>query len=61
MIRRADKVIVVADGSKVGRVCLAGICPITDVATMVTDTSADPAGVEAIRRAGTEVVVVGAA
>jgi DeoR family transcriptional regulator of aga operon len=57
MIRRADRVIVVADGSKVGKVCLAGICAITDVTTLVTDGSADDAGVEAIRRTGTEVVV----
>jgi DeoR family transcriptional regulator of aga operon len=57
MIRRADRVMVVADGSKVGRVCLAGICAVTDVAVLVTDDSADPAGVEAIRRAGAEVVV----
>jgi DeoR family transcriptional regulator of aga operon len=59
MIRRADRVIVVADGSKVGKVCLAGICPITAIATLVTDNSADATGIEAIRRAGTEVVVVG--
>src|SRR4051795_13478131 len=60
MIRRADRVIVVADGSKVGRVCLAGICAITDATTLVTDPSAHPAGIEAIRRAGTDVVVAGA-
>ena len=60
MIRRADRVIVVADGSKVGKICLAGICPITDVALLVTDATADPAGVDAIRRTGTEVVVAGA-
>ena len=59
MIRRADRVIVVADGSKVGKVCLAGICPVTDVSALVTDASADPAGVEAIRRTGTEVIVAG--
>ncbi|BCJ47692.1 DeoR family transcriptional regulator [Actinoplanes ianthinogenes] len=59
MIRRADRVIVVADGSKVGKVCLAGICPITGVATLVTDTGADPAALDAIRRTGTEVVVAG--
>src|SRR3954470_18777619 len=58
MIRRADRVIVVADGSKVGKVCLAGICAITDIAQLVTDASADPVGVEAIRRSGTEVIVV---
>jgi DeoR family transcriptional regulator of aga operon len=43
----------------VGKVCLAGICPITDVTTLVTDSSADEAGVEAIRRTGTDVVVAG--
>jgi DeoR family transcriptional regulator of aga operon len=59
MIRRADRVIVVADGSKVGKVCLAGICAVTDVALLVTDTSADAAGVDAIRRTGTEVVIAG--
>ena len=59
MIRRADRVIVVADGSKVGKVCLAGICPVTDVSALVTDASADPAGVEAIRRTGAEVIVAG--
>jgi DeoR family transcriptional regulator of aga operon len=57
MIRRADKVMVVADGSKVGKVCLARICGITDIAVLVTDSSADPAGVESIRRAGAQVVV----
>jgi DeoR family transcriptional regulator of aga operon len=57
MIRRADRVMVVADGSKVGRNCLAGICAVTDVAVLVTDAGADPDNVEAIRRAGTEVVV----
>ncbi|WP_239158695.1 MULTISPECIES: DeoR/GlpR family DNA-binding transcription regulator [Winogradskya] len=57
MIRRSNKVIVVADGSKVGKICLARICSITDVATLVTDDSADPTGIEAIRRAGTEVIV----
>jgi DeoR family transcriptional regulator, aga operon transcriptional repressor len=57
MIRRADRVMVVADGSKVGRNCLARICPITDVTTLVTDDSADPDGLDAIRRAGTEIVV----
>src|SRR6185369_209354 len=43
MIRRADRVMVVADGSKVGRNCLAAICPITGVSALVTDASADPA------------------
>ncbi|MBM2614392.1 DeoR/GlpR transcriptional regulator [Actinoplanes sp. LDG1-06] len=57
MIRRAGRVIVVADGSKIGKTCLAGICPITDVSLLVTDTTADPSGVEEIRRTGVEVLV----
>src|SRR5689334_23498275 len=57
MIHRSDRVMVVADGSKVGRNSLARICPITDVTTLVTDDSADPDGLEAIRRAGTAVTV----
>jgi DeoR family transcriptional regulator of aga operon len=60
MIERADRVIVVADGSKLGRVCLAGICAITDIATLVTDATAPPAEVDAIRRTGVEIVVAGA-
>jgi DeoR family transcriptional regulator of aga operon len=57
MIRRADQVIVVADGSKIGRAYLAAICPITDVSVLVTDSSADAAGLDAIRRGGTEVII----
>lgn len=60
MIRRADRVMVVADGTKVGRNCLARICAITDVAALVTDGSADPDEIAAIRAAGTEVVLAGA-
>src|SRR3954449_922174 len=59
MIRRSDRVMVVADGSKVGRNCLAAICPITDVAMLVTDSSADETGVDAIRRTGTDVMIAG--
>ncbi|WP_433085022.1 DeoR/GlpR family DNA-binding transcription regulator [Dactylosporangium sp. CA-052675] len=59
MLRQADKVIVVADGSKVGRVCLAQISPLDSVTTLITDSSADLDQVEAIRRTGTAVVVAG--
>lgn len=57
MLHRADRVIVVTDGSKIGRVCLAAIGPITDATTLVTDASADPAELEAIRRSGVEVII----
>ncbi|GGM15171.1 DeoR/GlpR family DNA-binding transcription regulator [Dactylosporangium sucinum] len=59
MIRRAEKIMVVADGSKIGRKCLARICGLDDARILViTDDSADPAEVHAIERAGTTVVVV---
>jgi DeoR family transcriptional regulator of aga operon len=57
MIRRARRVLVVADGSKIGRDHLAAICPIADVATLVTDDSADPAELALLRAAGCEVVL----
>jgi len=60
MIRRADRVIVVADGSKVGQILLAQICPVADVAELITDSSADPVALDGIRRAGTEVIIADA-
>jgi DeoR family transcriptional regulator of aga operon len=60
MVRRAERVIVVADGSKVGQTLLARICPVTDVSELITDSSADPAALDAIRHAGTEVVIADA-
>jgi DeoR family transcriptional regulator of aga operon len=39
---------------------LARICPVTDVSELITDSSADPAALDAIRHAGTEVVVADA-
>lgn len=58
MIRQAERVIVVADGSKVGRVCLARICALADIDELITDPSADPAALDAIRAAGVTVAVV---
>lgn len=56
MLRRAARVIVVADGSKIGRNCLATIAPLTSAAVLVTDPSADPVELAAIRASGIEVV-----
>lgn len=58
MIQHAQFVIVVADGSKIGRLALAEVAPITDVNLLVTDASADADAVEAIRSAGVDVHVV---
>ncbi len=57
MIDRAERVIVVADGSKVGRAELARICPIDAIDELVTDEDADPAAVGSLRAAGTPVHV----
>jgi DeoR family transcriptional regulator, aga operon transcriptional repressor len=59
MITRAARVMVVADGSKVGRTTLAWICPVTSVSSIVTDASADPEALDALRKAGLGVHIVG--
>jgi DeoR family transcriptional regulator of aga operon len=60
MLVRAQRVVVVADGSKLGRITLARIADVTEVHEVITDASADPAQLAAIRGAGVEVVVADA-
>jgi DeoR family transcriptional regulator of aga operon len=57
MVASAERTIVVADGSKVGRLTLAQMVSLEEVDTLVTDASADPEELERIRNAGVEVVV----
>jgi DeoR family transcriptional regulator, aga operon transcriptional repressor len=57
MIARAQQVVVVADGSKIGRVMLARIADVGQAHEVITDESADPAAVAAIRRAGAQVTI----
>ncbi|WP_425953391.1 DeoR/GlpR family DNA-binding transcription regulator [Xylanimonas sp. McL0601] len=57
MVGSAQRTIVVADGSKIGRVTLAQMVPLDHVSTLITDTSADPEELERIRSTGVEVVV----
>ena len=47
--------IVLADGSKIGTVALGQIAPITDISTLVTDTSAPEQEINAIRAQGVDV------
>jgi DeoR family transcriptional regulator of aga operon len=61
MIRQAERVIAVADGSKIGRVCLARICALADIDELVTDASADAEALAAIAAAGVTVTVAGPA
>jgi DeoR family transcriptional regulator of aga operon len=58
MATHAQRVIVVADGSKIGKLALAQVTPIETVDLLITDTSADPAALDEIRAAGVEVRIV---
>ncbi len=58
LIGRAARVIVVADGSKVGRRALARIADLGDIHELITDASADPAELEKLADAGVVVTTV---
>ena len=58
LISRAKRTIVVADGSKVGRVLLARIAGLDDVDELITDESAEAPALDAIRASGVAVTVV---
>ena len=58
MMSAAARTIAVADGSKVGRITLARVCDLEDVDALITDTTADPRVLDAIRERGVEVEVV---
>ncbi len=58
LMQRAGKVVVVADGSKLGRVAFARICGIDEVHELITDTDADRSELAAIRDAGLNTSVV---
>jgi DeoR family transcriptional regulator, aga operon transcriptional repressor len=60
MVVHAQRTIVVADGSKIGRLTLAQVAPIDQVWMLVTDSSADAAELDAIRQAGVKVLVIDA-
>ncbi|MCM2422788.1 DeoR/GlpR family DNA-binding transcription regulator [Streptomyces sp. RKAG293] len=57
MISRARRVVVVADGSKVGRKLLAHVAALTAVDELITDSGADPAELDAVRDQGVRVTV----
>lgn len=58
LIQRAKRVVVVADGSKLGRATFAQICPIDMVHELITDGRADQEEIDRIRNAGASVTVV---
>ncbi|MBT8225717.1 MAG: DeoR/GlpR transcriptional regulator [Dactylosporangium sp.] len=57
MAARARRVVIIADGSKLGRHAFARICSLEQVTTLITDTGADRAAVEGFESAGIEVML----
>jgi DeoR family transcriptional regulator of aga operon len=58
MVAKAQRVIVVADGSKVGRVTFAKMADLSQIDDVVTDSNADPEELKRISDAGVNVHVV---
>ncbi len=56
--RRADRVIVAADQSKLGRVTFVSIAPLSEINTIVTDGSPNHAALVAARGVGVDVICV---
>lgn len=60
MVTHAQRVIVVADGSKIGKLALAQVATCDQVNLLVTDSTADPEALAQLRDAGLEVLVIDA-
>ncbi len=60
-ITRAERVILLADGSKIGVAASAVVAPIEAAHTLVTDTSAPAAELAALRALGLQIVIAGPA
>lgn len=60
MVMHAQRTVVVADGSKIGKLALAQVSGIDGIDMLITDGSADPAELAAIAAAGVEIHVVDA-
>ncbi|MES1170300.1 MAG: alkaline phosphatase, partial [Leifsonia sp.] len=59
MATHARRLIVVADGTKVGRLALAQVAATEQVDLLVTDASADADELERLRAAGVEILIAG--
>ncbi|MFJ7962447.1 DeoR/GlpR family DNA-binding transcription regulator [Streptomyces sp. NPDC096324] len=58
LVRRAAKVVVVADSSKIGRRAFASICPVTQIDILITDTQALKDDVQRFSDRGVQVIQV---
>lgn len=59
MLRTSRRSVLVADGSKLGEVSLVHAYPVDDLDVLITDSSADPAVLAAIREHGVDVRIAG--
>jgi DeoR family transcriptional regulator of aga operon len=57
MLRAAKRRILVADGSKIGKVELANTCNVDEIDLLITDSSADPAILSTLRESGLEIMI----
>jgi DeoR family transcriptional regulator of aga operon len=57
MVTQAKRTVVVIDASKLGYVDFSRICRVSEVATILTDSSAEPEMVERLRATGVEVLL----
>ncbi|MEV0096891.1 DeoR/GlpR family DNA-binding transcription regulator [Streptomyces sp. NPDC050738] len=57
-LRNSTRTVVVADGTKIGKVTFAKICPLAEISAVVTDIGADEAELAAVRALGIEVLTV---
>jgi DeoR/GlpR family transcriptional regulator of sugar metabolism len=58
-LNETERIVVLADGSKVGSVGMCTVAPIEQVATLVTDGEADAAEIRRIEKAGVAVIRAG--
>jgi DeoR family transcriptional regulator, aga operon transcriptional repressor len=58
LMQTAERVVVLADMSKVGNRAFTRIAPIEEVAMLITDSAASPADLDRLRTAGVEVITV---
>jgi DeoR family transcriptional regulator of aga operon len=58
LIERAERVIVVADSSKIGNIAFAQICPVARIDALITDRGANVRSLRALRDAGVTVETV---
>ncbi len=57
LLKRADKLIVLADSSKFAPRGSLVVCPLSRIATLITDAAAPPEALEMLREAGVQVMI----